>query len=79
MPKLVLPQPNGSQITIPNIPNYRRVFEAYGFDVVRGESRSLLMERRCPDDNGYDGAWQARAELPAEFAAEIQRVIQVVS
>ena len=75
---LLLPQPNNSQIRIPNVPNYRRVLEAYGFDVKSNDGRALLMVRNFPDNNGFDGAWQERARVPAEFGAEIQRQIQVV-
>jgi hypothetical protein len=75
---LSLPQANGSQIRIPSAPNYRRALEAFGFHVARQESTSLLMVRHCPDENGYDGAWQYRATMPAAFAAQVQRAIQVV-
>jgi hypothetical protein len=76
---LRLPQPNNSQIRIPNVPNYRRVLEAYGFDVAFGEGITLLMTRNSPDNNGFEGAWQERLRVPPEFEAEIQRQIQIVA
>jgi hypothetical protein len=76
---LLLPQPNNSKIRIPKVPNYRRVLEAYGFDVVLDNGSALLMTRNAPDNNGYEGAWQERLAVPPEFEAEIQRQIQVVN
>lgn len=74
---LSLPQNNGSRISIPNVPNYRRVLEAFGFDVVMGGPTRLTMERHFPDNNGFDGAWQFREQIPAQFAAEVQAAIQL--
>jgi hypothetical protein len=75
---LALPQENNSRIRIPNVPNYRWLLEAYGFWPAHCAGASILMERRFPDNNGYDGAWQARAAVPAGFEAEVQRQIQIV-
>jgi hypothetical protein len=75
---LVLPQPNNSQIRIPRNSNYRRVLEAYGFDISLDDGRTLLMSRNFPDDNGFEGAWQERLRVPPEFEAEIQRQIEIV-
>jgi hypothetical protein len=76
---LKLPQPNNSQIRIPNNSNYRRVLAAYGFDLKIDEGRTLLLTRNFPDNNGYDGAWQERLRVPLEFETEIQRQIQIVA
>ena len=75
---LQLPQLNNSRIRIPNIPNYRRLLEAYGFDVKQREPTTLLMERNAPDNNRYEGAWQERAAVPLEFETEVQRAIQII-
>lgn len=76
---LVLPQPNNSRLRVPNLPNTVRLLEAFGFFPKHYEGLTVLMERQCPDDNGYEGAWQARAAAPREFEQIVQRQIQVVN
>jgi hypothetical protein len=76
---ILLPQSNNSQVRIPKNSNYRRVLEAYGFDVKLDDGTTLLMTRNFPDNNGFEGAWQERLAVPPEFEAEIQRQIQILN
>ncbi len=36
------------------------------------------MERQCPDNNGYEGGWQARTAASPEFEAIVKRQIQIL-
>ena len=75
---LSLPQQNGARLMIPNVLYYRRVLEAFGFDVVVSDPQRLTMERHFPDNNKFDGAYQERKAIPPAFAMEIQSAIKVL-
>jgi hypothetical protein len=76
---LILPQQNNSWVRSPNKPDVVRLLEAYGFFPKQYEGPTVLMQRQYPDNNGYDGAWQARAAAPPEFEAIVQQQIQILN
>jgi hypothetical protein len=75
---LSLPQQNGARLTIPNVLYYRRMLEAFGFDVAVSDPQRLTLERHFPDNNKFDDAFQERKALSPAFAMEIQSAIKVL-